>query len=65
MPTANEVATLMVGDGFDVVNRRDVVVAQQAGPFQRISKLHVGYTALHYPFLFPYGEDVTHSQVPR
>ncbi len=31
--TADEVAALMVGDGFEVVDRRDVVVAQQAGPF--------------------------------
>jgi len=38
---ANEVAELMVGDGSEAVDRRDVVLAQQAGPFQRISKLHV------------------------
>jgi len=33
VPTVDEVATLMVGDGSEVVNRRDVVLAQQAGPF--------------------------------
>jgi len=38
---ANEVAELMVGDGSEAVDRRDVVFAQQAGPFQRISELHV------------------------
>jgi hypothetical protein len=38
---ANEVAELMVGDGSEAVDRRDVVLAQQAGPFQRISELHV------------------------
>jgi hypothetical protein len=42
----DEVATLMVGDG-----------CSQADPFQRIFELHVGYMALHYPLLFPYGED--------
>jgi hypothetical protein len=47
--TADEIATLMVGDGFEVVDRRDIVLAQQAGPFQRIFELHVGYMALHYP----------------
>ncbi len=57
MPTTDEVVALMVGDGFEVVNLRDIVVAQQAGPFQRIFELHVGYMALHYPLLFPYGED--------
>jgi len=53
----DEVATLMVGDGFEAVDRRDVIVAQQVGPFQYIFELHVGYMALHYPLLFPYGED--------
>jgi len=57
VPTADEVAALTVGDGSEVVNRRDVVLVQQAGPFQRISKLHVEYMALHYLLLFPYGED--------
>jgi hypothetical protein len=54
----------MVGDGYEVIDMRDVVVAQQAGPFQRISKLHVGYMALHYPLLFPYGEDGWHLNNP-
>ncbi len=63
MPPVDEVATLMVGDGFEVVDRRDVIVAQQAGPFQRISELHVGYMALHYPLLFPYGEDGWHLNI--
>ncbi len=51
VPTTDEVVALMVGDGFEVVNLRDIVVAQQAGPFQRIFELHVGYMALHYPLL--------------
>ncbi len=41
----------MVGDGSEAVDRRDVVLVQ-VGPFQRISELHVGYMALHYPLLF-------------
>ncbi len=63
MLTANEVAALMVGDGSKAIDRRDVVLAQQAGPFQHISELHVGYMALHYPLLFPYGEDGWHSNI--
>jgi len=51
VPTADEVATLMVGDGSEAVDRRDVVLVQ-VGLFQRISELHVGYMALHYPLLF-------------
>jgi hypothetical protein len=64
VPTVDEIATLMVGDGFEVEDRRDFIVAQQAGPFQCISKLHVGYMALHYPFLFPYDEDGWHLNIP-
>jgi hypothetical protein len=30
---ADEVVALMVGDGSKVINRRDIVVAQQTGPF--------------------------------
>jgi hypothetical protein len=63
VPTADEVVALMVEDGFEAVDMRDVVIAQQVGPFQRISKLHVGYMALHYPLLFPYGEDGWHSNI--
>jgi len=64
VPTANEVATLMVRDGSEAVDRRDVVLAQQAGLFQHISELHAGYMALHYPLLFPYGEDGWHPNIP-
>jgi hypothetical protein len=53
----DEVVALMVGDGFEPVDKRDVIVVQQYGLFQRISELHVGYMALHYPLLFPCGED--------
>ncbi len=52
MSTADEVVALMVGDDSKVVDRRDVVLAQQVGPLQCISELHVGYMALHYSLLF-------------
>jgi hypothetical protein len=63
VPTADEVTALLVGDGSEAVDRCDVVLAQQAGPFQHISELHVGYMALHYPLLFPYGEDGWHPNI--
>jgi hypothetical protein len=63
VPTADEVVALMVGDGSEAIDRRDVVLVQQAGPFQRIFELHVGYMALHYPLLFPYGEDGWHLNI--
>jgi hypothetical protein len=63
VPTTDEVVALMVRDGSKAVDRRDVVLAQQPGPFQRISELHVGYMALHYLLLFPYGEDGWHPNI--
>jgi len=63
-PTADEIVTLMIGDGSDAIDKRDVVIAQQVGPCQCISELHVGYMALHYPLLFPYGEDGWYPNIP-
>ncbi len=63
VPTADEVAALMVGDGSKAVDKCDVVLAQQVGLFQRISELHVGYMALHYPLLFPDSEDGWHPNI--
>jgi hypothetical protein len=33
VPTTDEVVAFMVGDGSEVVDRCDVIVVQQAGPF--------------------------------
>ncbi len=33
VPMANEVVALMVRDGFEAVDKRDIIVAQQVGPF--------------------------------
>jgi hypothetical protein len=33
VPTTDEIIALMVGDGSEAVDRHDIVVAQQAGPF--------------------------------
>jgi hypothetical protein len=57
VPMADEVDALMVGDGSEAVDKRDVVLAQQTGLFQRIFELHARYMALHYSLLFPYDED--------
>jgi hypothetical protein len=63
VPTVDEVVALMVGDGSEVIDRHDIVVAQQAGLFQCSFELHVGYMALHYPLLFPYNEDGWHLNI--
>ncbi|GAU39655.1 hypothetical protein TSUD_18380 [Trifolium subterraneum] len=58
LPTASEVAALIVGD-FDAADfERDVIVELQSGLLQRISTFQPSYWPLHYPLLFPKGEDV-------
>lgn len=57
LPTASEVAALIIGDIDNFANNRDIVVETRGGALQRISELHPSYLALQYPLLFPYGED--------
>ncbi|GAU47014.1 hypothetical protein TSUD_403240 [Trifolium subterraneum] len=57
LPTASEVAALIVGD-FDATKfERDVIVETQSGLLQRISTFKPSYWPLQYPLLFPRGED--------
>jgi hypothetical protein len=50
--TTDEVTALMVGVGSEVVNKHDLVIAQQAGLFQRIFELHVGYMEIIRCYFF-------------
>ncbi|KAL3027744.1 hypothetical protein AAZX31_03G073200 [Glycine max] len=56
MPNVSEIAALIVGD-FQPSSKRDIIVETQNGELQRIHELHPSYLPLHYPLLFPYGED--------
>nr|KAJ0213589.1 hypothetical protein LSAT_V11C400192910 [Lactuca sativa] len=51
LPTASEVAALIIGDICDIV------VKTRSEFLQRISELHPSYLPLQYPLLFPYGDD--------
>ncbi|KAK9724272.1 hypothetical protein RND81_05G060200 [Saponaria officinalis] len=67
LPTASEVAALVVGDIGITLEKRDIIIEKQCGTLNRISELHPSYLALQYPLLFPYGEDgfrlgITHSE---
>ncbi|XP_052623312.1 uncharacterized protein LOC111879408 [Lactuca sativa] len=57
LPTASEVAALIIGDISDSIEKRDIVVQTKDGSLQRISELHPSYLPLQYPLLFPYGDD--------
>ncbi|XP_028801370.1 uncharacterized protein LOC114756588 [Neltuma alba] len=57
LPSASEVAALIVGDIDRNFSRRDVIVHELSGSPQRIDELHPSYLPLQYPILFPRGED--------
>lgn len=57
MPTASEIAGLIVGDVDKKRNERDVVVHHRKHGPQQISDLHPSYMAMTYPLIHPYGED--------
>ncbi|CAH1440172.1 unnamed protein product [Lactuca virosa] len=57
LPTASEVAALIVGDICESIEKRYIVVETKTGFLQRISELHPSYLPLQYPLLFPYGDD--------
>ena len=57
LPTASEVAALVVGD-YDAVDfERDVVVEKRSGLLKRISVFETSYLPLQYPLIFSRGED--------
>ena len=60
LPTSDEVAVIVPGDGTQSYGYRDIVVHLQDGPLQRISDGSAMYECLQYPLLFIYGEDGYH-----
>jgi len=57
MPTASEVAALVVGD-YDAANfKRDIVVENYIGFLKRVSVFQTSYLPLQYPLIFSRGED--------
>ncbi|KAL7589559.1 hypothetical protein Lser_V15G40348 [Lactuca serriola] len=65
LPTASEVAALIVGDIGDSIDNRDIIVTTQSGRLQHINELHPDYLALQYPLLFPYGDDGYRVDIPH
>lgn len=65
LPTANEVAAIIDGDGRVGGRQRDIVLVRQSGERQSISKLHTGYFALRYPLLFLYGSQMWSHSFPN
>lgn len=64
LPTASEVAALIIGDISSSSDERDIILETQSGSLRRINELHPSYLALQYPLLFPYGEDGYRVDIP-
>ncbi|KVI00875.1 Helitron helicase-like domain-containing protein, partial [Cynara cardunculus var. scolymus] len=57
LPSANEVAGLIVGDLSENNFERDVIVEHRTTRFQRITDLHPSFMSMTYPLIHPYDED--------
>ena len=57
LPTASEVAGLIIGDLTDANFQRDVIVEHRKKGLQRITDLHPSFMSMTYPLIHPYGED--------
>ena len=57
MPTASEVAGLIIGDFSEANYQRDVIVEHRTNGLQRITDLHPSFMSMTYPLIHPYGED--------
>ncbi|KIJ19272.1 hypothetical protein PAXINDRAFT_7778 [Paxillus involutus ATCC 200175] len=62
LPTADEIAVVLSGDGSQPHDSRDIILRLwwPDGPLQCISEGHSAYACLHYTVFFPYGEDGWH-----
>lgn len=63
LPSASEVAALIVGDFNEDAIYRDIILEHKDGKLKRINELHPSYLPLQYPLLFPYGEDGYRLQI--
>ncbi|KAF8397618.1 hypothetical protein HHK36_016538 [Tetracentron sinense] len=63
-PTSSEVAALILGDGTEDAEYRDIIVCTTEGYLKRINEMHPSYMPLQYPLLFPYGEDGWRKNIP-
>ena len=64
LPTAEEVAIILPGDGAQPADYRDIIIQTRAGPLKRIMETNPAYQALYYVLLFPRGEHGWHPNIP-
>ena len=65
LPTANEIAAIVPGNGEEEVSSdRDIILRLTGGSLRRISQLNPLYDPLHYVLLFPRGEEGWCTHIP-
>ncbi|XP_062186018.1 uncharacterized protein LOC133889557 [Phragmites australis] len=64
LPSASEVATLVVKDPTNEIEGRDIIIEFKDMRPQRISETHPKLMSLQYPLLYPYGEDGFKLEIP-
>ena len=63
LPASREIAAI-VPDGIQPTSPfRDIVFKLRGQGFVRINELHASYDPLHFPLLFPYGQEGWHTEL--
>jgi hypothetical protein len=55
LPTTDEIAVIVPGDGTATSDTRDIILMLHSGALRRINDAHPAYATLHYVLLFPLG----------
>ncbi|CAL1380923.1 unnamed protein product [Linum trigynum] len=63
LPTSTEISALIPGDFITDRDDRDVIADHISEGLKRITSLNPKFDALHFPLLFPYGEDGYHPLI--
>ncbi|CAL1402844.1 unnamed protein product [Linum trigynum] len=63
LPSSTEIAALIPGDFVPDRDDRDIIVDHIYEGLKRITSLNPKFDALHFPLLFPYGEDGYHPLI--
>ncbi|CAN0903855.1 hypothetical protein LINGRAHAP2_LOCUS22760 [Linum grandiflorum] len=63
LPTRTELAGLIPGDFTPTHDDRDIIVNNRATCLCRITSLNSLFDSLHFPLLFPYGNDGYHNRI--
>ncbi|CAN0900491.1 ATP-dependent DNA helicase PIF1 [Linum grandiflorum] len=63
LPTGTELAGLIPGDFSPTHDDRDIIVNNRATGLCRITSLNPLFDSLHFPMLFPHGNDGYHNRI--